>query len=64
MCAIRNTHGMSVVVVVLQLSKEVIDFNLGEEPCPLNEIVRDQFTITNESGKKIKFRFDPIPSAR
>lgn len=45
------------------LSKEVIDFNLGEEPCPLNEIVRDQFTITNESGKKIKFRFDPIPSA-
>jgi hypothetical protein len=25
--------------------------------------VRDQFTITNDSGKKIKFRFDPIPSA-
>lgn len=48
---------------LVTLSKEIIDFNLGDEACPLNEAVRDQFTLTNESGKKIKFRFDLIPSS-
>jgi len=45
------------------ISKEIIDFNLGEEPCPLNEIVRDQLTISNNSGTKVKFHFDPIPTS-
>jgi hypothetical protein len=47
---------------LVQLSKEVIDFNLGEGACPLNETVRDVFTITNNTGKKLKFEFDPIPN--
>jgi hypothetical protein len=46
----------------IELSKELIDFNLGEEACPLNEPVFDSFTITNESGKRVKFSFDPIPA--
>lgn len=44
------------------LSKEVIDFGLGEGPCPLNETIRDVFTITNSSGQKMHFEFDPIPT--
>jgi len=44
------------------LSKELIDFGLTEA-CPLNETVIDHFNITNNTAKKIRFKFDPIPNS-
>eukprot|EP01088_Endostelium_zonatum_P018544 TRINITY_DN598_c4_g1_i1.p1 TRINITY_DN598_c4_g1~~TRINITY_DN598_c4_g1_i1.p1 ORF type:complete len:346 (+),score=69.70 TRINITY_DN598_c4_g1_i1:99-1136(+) len=45
----------------LMLSKEVIDF--GNTSCPLNEIVLDQFVLTNNSAKKIKFKVESVTPA-
>jgi len=42
-----------------QLSKEVLDFDLGEGACPVNELVKDQFIITNTTAAKVKFHFEP-----
>jgi len=58
---IASTSSASKIKSVL-LSKEVVDFGLGEGACPLNETVRDTFTLTNSSGQKMRFQFDPIPS--
>lgn len=43
----------------IELSKLVVDFNLGEQPCPLKVAVNDQFDIINKSNAKIKFNFEP-----
>jgi len=48
----RDTNGIS-------LSKTVVDFKLGEKPCPLKSAVNDSFDITNTSGDKLKFNFEP-----
>ncbi len=50
------------LVLCGKISKELIDFNLGDEPCPLSDTVRDQITITNNTGKKLKYQLDPIPN--
>jgi hypothetical protein len=34
------------------LSKEVLDFDLGEGACPVNEMVKDTFIITNTTTTK------------
>eukprot|EP01119_Soliformovum_irregulare_P005589 TRINITY_DN17335_c0_g1_i1.p1 TRINITY_DN17335_c0_g1~~TRINITY_DN17335_c0_g1_i1.p1 ORF type:complete len:323 (+),score=57.91 TRINITY_DN17335_c0_g1_i1:58-1026(+) len=47
--------------LVLSFSKQVIDFNLTENGCPVNQPVFDEVEITNTSMKKIKFKFDPVP---
>lgn len=44
----------------LQLSKQLLDFHLGDEPCPINHPVADELEITNVSRKKVKFKFDPV----
>lgn len=36
----------------MQLSKEVLDFDLGEGACPVNEMVKDTFIITNTTPTK------------
>ncbi|KAL6057476.1 Rho GTPase-activating protein gacA [Balamuthia mandrillaris] len=46
----------------LVLSKEELDFGLGDGACPVRETMSDTFTLTNNSARKIKFRFDPIPT--
>ncbi|EGG22299.1 RhoGAP domain-containing protein [Cavenderia fasciculata] len=43
----------------VEISKSILDFNLGERPCPLKQTVQDQFTIANMSKNKLKFHFDP-----
>ncbi|GAM26524.1 hypothetical protein SAMD00019534_096990, partial [Acytostelium subglobosum LB1] len=43
----------------IEVSKSVLDFALGERPCPLKTSVQDQFTITNLSRNKLKFTFEP-----
>ncbi|KAL6063315.1 Rho GTPase-activating protein gacA [Balamuthia mandrillaris] len=47
----------------LVLSKEELDFGLGDGACPVRETMSDTFTLTNNSARKIKFRFDPIPTS-
>ncbi|KAK5583011.1 hypothetical protein RB653_004601 [Dictyostelium firmibasis] len=44
----------------LELSKNLLDFSLGEKPCPLKTVVQDQFTISNSSKSKLKFHFEPL----
>jgi len=43
----------------IELSKNVVDFGLGERPCPLKTPVHDQFDIKNSTNAKIKFNFEP-----
>jgi len=43
----------------VELSKNVVDFNLGERPCPLKIPVHDQFEIRNTSQQRIRFNFEP-----
>eukprot|EP01113_Clastostelium_recurvatum_P033667 TRINITY_DN447_c0_g1_i3.p1 TRINITY_DN447_c0_g1~~TRINITY_DN447_c0_g1_i3.p1 ORF type:complete len:362 (+),score=93.24 TRINITY_DN447_c0_g1_i3:204-1289(+) len=43
----------------IELSKSIIDFNLGERPCPLRTPVIDNFTITNTNPTRIHFQLDP-----
>jgi len=43
----------------IELSKSVIDFGLGERPCPLKSAVNDSFEITNTSSGRIRFNFEP-----
>jgi len=43
----------------IELSKNVVDFNLGERPCPLKTAVHDQFEIKNANPAKIRFNFEP-----
>lgn len=43
----------------IDLSKPVVDFGLGEQPCPLKAAVNDQFDIINKSNAKIRFNFEP-----
>lgn len=43
----------------MELSKTVIDFNLGERPCPLRTAVHDQFELKNTNPTKIRFNFEP-----
>jgi len=43
----------------IELSKNVVDFNLGERPCPLKTAVHDQFEIRNTNPAKIRFNFEP-----
>eukprot|EP01110_Echinostelium_bisporum_P000947 TRINITY_DN12299_c0_g1_i1.p1 TRINITY_DN12299_c0_g1~~TRINITY_DN12299_c0_g1_i1.p1 ORF type:complete len:326 (-),score=32.55 TRINITY_DN12299_c0_g1_i1:154-1131(-) len=40
------------------VSKALIDFGLGERPCPLKSAINDSFEITNTSNAKIKFSFE------
>eukprot|EP01111_Echinosteliopsis_oligospora_P013638 TRINITY_DN4938_c0_g1_i1.p1 TRINITY_DN4938_c0_g1~~TRINITY_DN4938_c0_g1_i1.p1 ORF type:complete len:328 (-),score=64.61 TRINITY_DN4938_c0_g1_i1:202-1185(-) len=48
----RDTSGIS-------LSKTIIDFKLGEKPCPLKSAVNDSFEITNTSNDRLRFNFEP-----
>lgn len=43
----------------LKISKAVIDFGLGDDPCPVNQTVEDTIVIANNTKKKIKFKFEP-----
>lgn len=43
----------------IELSKNIVDFNLGEKPCPLRTPVHDQFEIRNTSLQKVRFNFEP-----
>jgi len=43
----------------IELSKNVVDFNLGEKPCPLKTAVHDQFEIRNTTTQRIRFNFEP-----
>jgi len=43
----------------IELSKNVVDFNLGERPCPLRIPVHDQFELRNTNATKIRFNFEP-----
>ncbi|EGC38160.1 hypothetical protein DICPUDRAFT_29142 [Dictyostelium purpureum] len=38
----------------------MLDFNLGEKPCPLKSSVQDQFTIVNNNKSKLKFQLEPL----
>jgi len=42
------------------ISKQVLDFNLKDEPCPINQPVYDEFELSNKSDRKVKFKFDPV----
>jgi len=42
----------------IEFSKTVVDFNLGEKPCPLKIAVNDQFEIHNRTGLKVRFNFE------
>lgn len=42
----------------IEFSKTVVDFNLGEKPCPLKVPVNDQFDIQNKTNARIKFNFE------
>eukprot|EP01132_Coremiostelium_polycephalum_P001274 gene1274-1605_t len=44
----------------VEISKSILDFNLGEKPCPLKFAVQDQFTIVNMNKSKLKFNIEPI----
>ncbi|EFA79783.1 RhoGAP domain-containing protein [Heterostelium album PN500] len=43
----------------IEVSKSILDFNLGERPCPLKVVVQDQFTLVNLNKSKMKFNFEP-----
>lgn len=43
----------------MQLSKNVVDFNLGEKPCPLRTPVHDQFEIRSSNMGRVRFNFEP-----
>jgi len=43
----------------IELSRSIVDFNLGEHPCPLKTAVHDQFDIINKSNGKVRFNFEP-----
>lgn len=36
----------------MQLSKEALDFDLGDSAPPLNEVIKDTFIITNTTAVK------------
>jgi len=42
----------------IEFSKTVVDFNLGEKPCPLKVAVNDQFEIFNHINAKVRFNFE------
>jgi len=42
----------------VEFSKTVVDFNLGEKPCPLKVPVHDQFEIQNKTNAKVRFNFE------
>jgi len=44
----------------VEISKSILDFNLGEKPCPLKCAVTDQFTIVNMNKTKLKFHLEPL----
>jgi len=46
----------------IYLSKDIIDFGLTDSHCPVKEAVMDNFTIRNNSSKKVRFKFDAIQS--
>jgi len=42
----------------IEFSKNIVDFNLGEKPCPLKVPVHDQFDIQNKTAAKVRFNFE------
>jgi len=44
----------------LQISKQVLDFNLKDEACPLNSPIWDEIEIKNPTTRKIRFKFEPV----
>jgi len=44
----------------ISFSKQVLDFNIAEEGCPLNVPVLDEVELSNTLAKKIKFKFDAV----
>jgi len=44
----------------LEFSKQLLDFNLGSAACPLNTPVFDTVELTNNSRRKVKYRFEPV----
>lgn len=57
-----DPSGKSPRNVGVVVSKEVLDGGLGDQPCPLHQKQHEEFEITNYTTKKVKFKFDPIPS--
>lgn len=43
----------------IEISKTVVDFNLGESPCPLKTPVHDQIELSNTNNTKMRFNFEP-----
>jgi len=43
----------------IEISKTIVDFSLGESPCPLKTPVHDQFELSNTNNTKMKFNFEP-----
>jgi len=44
----------------ITFSKQVLDFNVADDGCPLNVAVLDEVELTNNLNKKLKFKFDPV----
>jgi len=44
----------------LTLSKQILDFNLKEEACPLNTPIWDEIEVKNPGGRKIRYKFEPV----
>ncbi|GAM29021.1 hypothetical protein SAMD00019534_121970 [Acytostelium subglobosum LB1] len=44
----------------IDVSKSILDFNMGDRPCPLRTTVQDQFAIANMSKNKLKFQLEPL----
>lgn len=46
--------------LAIEFSKQILDFNLADSGCPINEAVFDEVELTNQTTRKIKFKFDPV----
>jgi len=44
----------------LEISKQLLDFNVQNGVCPINQAVFDELIIKNSGAKKIKFKFEPV----
>jgi len=69
MGASNSTHTEKTVVFgslstlsppALEFSKQQLDFNSRESPCPLNTPVSDSVDLTNNGKRKIKFKFEAV----
>jgi len=50
----------SIKPAAIEFSKQQLDFNLKDSACPLNTAVYDTVVLSNNTSRKIKFKFDPV----